>query len=102
MKDAEARATAHTALESAETAHSRITEGLRRVVALEGESKIERRYCPTCKRETLTATSYYFFRGKGCIDHFTCEICGTKYEINTEERITILNPVKRSHKKKGN
>jgi transcription elongation factor Elf1 len=58
--------------------------------------KLERRHCPTCKRRTLTSARYRFFDPQ---PFFTCEICGTEYEVSNEEKITILNP-KRSHKKK--
>ena len=56
----------------------------------------KKRYCPICKRKTLTTVDHLrpFFP-----DEYTCEICGTEYQINQEEKITILNP-KRPHRRK--
>ena len=81
MKDTVAREMAEKALDTALT-----------------NLQLIHRDCPTCKRWTLTTWFHgLFFRDS----YYICEICGTMYEIGTEEKITILNPVKRSHKKGG-
>jgi RNase P subunit RPR2 len=101
MKDKYAREVAEKAYEKAEFAYDKA--GKADDKAKEANDKVgdiiklERRYCPTCKRRTLTSARYRFFDPQ---PFFTCEICGTEYEVSNEEKITILNP-KRSHKKKA-
>ena len=67
-----------------------------------------RSVCPTCKRATLTC--YYpaiystITKAKIKDEYFHCEICGTDYTvtqvISWEEKVAVVNPAKRSHRKK--